>query len=101
MPRFAFTFEFDVPHFVDFVLEADSQEHAETLAKRLLQEGELDAVLSAHTQPSIEGASGDRVRTLDYGKDCEAIDTLQEFAESDGRQVSGDFPKWVEEARIK
>lgn len=83
MPKFQMSYAYDVPHYVDFVVEADTPEDAQRIAQEALDAGRFNAV---DCKPFWDNACEHRVFDNNGGEpitneDAEDYETLEEIAE--------------------
>jgi len=81
MKRFIVTFAYDVPHYLDFAVEAESAETAEAIARAKLEAGELDRI-NHLAKASYEDQSEERIFSHGEQDDEEwPTETLDELLE--------------------
>lgn len=79
LPRFLLSYAYDVPHYADFVVEAQDEEHALAIAQALLADV-LPGILDDEAEPCFENAKGERVFLHDGEQsDNEHYQTLPEI----------------------
>lgn len=61
MAKFPMTFGYDVPHYCDFLIEAETEEQALTLAEEALKQGRFSGVSG---KPCYDNIDGERVFAL-------------------------------------